>query len=103
MAERLGFNDTLLYLAVAGIAAFSLGVVLTDSSGYMDKVADQKPLKTTGTLLKDLGAIATGSALVMAAIRAEGHSTVIRAVMLVVGLMVVFRMLSLGFSGSLGA
>lgn len=92
----------LLYLALGGIAAFALGVVLTDSAAYMDTAADQKPLKTTGTLLKDLGMIATGTAIVVAAIRAEGHSTVIRAIMLVLGLAVVFKMLSLGFSGGVG-
>ena len=102
MTERLGFNDTLLFLAVGGIAAFALGVVLGDSAAYMDSAADQKPLKTTATLLKDLGMIAAGTAIVLAAIRAEGHSTVMRAVMLVLGLAVIFKMLSFGFSGGVG-
>ena len=114
MTERLGFNDTLLLLALGGIAAFALGALLgTDTAhpgvtGYMDATDPDgkdgiKNLRTTGVLLKDLGMIAVGTAIILAAVRAEGHSTTIRAVMIVVGLAVLFKMLSFGFGGSIGA
>jgi uncharacterized membrane protein YdfJ with MMPL/SSD domain len=64
--------------------------------------SDQKSMKVTGTLVSHAGAIATGTALLLAAIRAEGHSTAIRAVLVIVGLAVIFRMLSFGFSGAIG-
>lgn len=115
MTERLGFNDTLLLLALAGIGAFALGAVLgtgTASSpngiaGYIDQrtTGDRdavKNLQVTGNILQDLGAIAAGTAVVLAAIRAEGHSTVMRAVMLLLGVVVVFQAFSVNVGFGFG-
>src|SRR5687768_14328328 len=85
MTERLGFNDTLLLVVIGGIAAFALGVALVDSIRFMENDADSRDarrnLTAAGTLFKDLGAIAVGLGIVLAAVRAEGHSTAMRAVM----------------------
>jgi len=104
MTERLGFSDPLLFLAVGGIALFALGVVLGDSAGFVKSTDDSyKPLHATGTLLEDLGAIAVGGAILLAAIAAEGHSTAIRAVMVVVAVALIFKMLSFSFGGGISA
>jgi uncharacterized membrane protein len=101
MTERLGFNDALLMMALVGIAAFALGTALADSKDYSEELKTRTGLKTTGTLLGHLGMAVTGTAIVLAAIRAEGHSTAIRAIMLVLGLAVIFKMFTIGFSGGL--
>jgi hypothetical protein len=115
MTERLGFNDTLLLLAVAGIGAFALGALLgtgTASSpsgiaGYIEQTDKGsrdavRNLQVTGNLLQDLGVVAAGTAVILAAIRAEGHSTAIRAIMLILGVVIIFQMLTFGFSAGFG-
>ena len=113
MTERLGFNDTLLLLAVAGIGAFALGVLLGTSTtspgitGYIEQTDKGsrdavRNLQVTGNILQDLGVVAAGTAVILAAIRAEGHSTAIRAIMLILGVVIIFQMLSFGFSAGFG-
>lgn len=113
MTERLGFNDTLLLLAVAGIGAFALGALLGTSStspgitGYIEQTDEGsrdavRNLQVTGNILQDLGVVAAGTAVILAAVRAEGHSTAIRAIMLILGVVIIFQMLNFGFSAGFG-
>jgi hypothetical protein len=93
----------LMFAAIGGIAAFALGVVLTDIGAFQKDTDTRNTLRSTGNLVGHLGSIATGTAIVVAAIRAEGHSTAIRAIMLILGVAIIFKMFTLGFTGSFGA
>lgn len=92
MPEKLGFNETLVMALMGFIALFALGAIVGNIGGFSGMDADAKSnLNSVSKMLSNIGLIGAGAVFVMAAIRAEGHATGIRAAMLIIGLLMVFQ------------